>query len=409
MPVIVKMPFLSPTMKDGNLVKWCKQIGEGVQVGDVIAEIDTDKATMEVESLHNGILAKILVPEGTHGVSVHTEIAIIKQKGDTDEDVEKICNNPAQTPEHGVVDTSAPLLVSDSVPGNTWDNMLNDEKMTNSNNSVRASPLARRIAKEYGVDMSSIAHGSGPGGRIVKNDIPVSTYSETFIDTSPAPLRIAMIDRLTKCIQEVPHFYMQATANVTNVVQALRAIKERGITEIRITMNEFVIKAIALAMKGYPGINVSWIDGNIRFYKNIDISVAISVEDGIYTPVLRNAADKNIKQIAREIRELERKAKAGQLKFAELNGGSITTSNLGMCEISGFYSIINPPQASIISIARAMKSPIIAEDGTIRIGYLMNLGYAVDHRVIDGRMAGEFLTKIKQLLENPIEMLVGLF
>jgi pyruvate dehydrogenase E2 component (dihydrolipoamide acetyltransferase) len=385
MPGIVKMPFLSPTMKDGNLVKWCKQVGENIEVGDVIAEIDTDKATMEVESTHKGILAKILVPEGTHGVLVHTKIAIIKQKGDTDEDIEKLRN------------TSSSEEISENPP---------NVSSSDDDHFVRASPLAKRVAKEYGIDISEMAKGSGPGGRIVKADIPVPADSESFAYKKPTSFRRAMIDKLVRSSQEVPHFYMQATANVTDLMRALKTMRERDIADVKITMNEFVVKAVALAMKTHPNINVSWIDGDIRQHKDVDISVAVAVEEGIYAPVLRKADSKSIREITREIREFAERAKQNRLRVEEMSGGSLTISNLGMCEINSFYSIVNSPQASIISVARAMQSPIIAEDGTIQAGYSLALGYAVDHRVIDGLAAGRFLTSVKYLLENPVGLLV---
>jgi pyruvate dehydrogenase E2 component (dihydrolipoamide acetyltransferase) len=381
-------------MQKGNLVKWCKNIGEEVRIGDIIAEIDTDKATMEVESLYDGVLAKILIPEGTHNVLVRAKIAIIRQEGDTDETIEEVTASASETT------AEKPQTKVSALPEKK------EEKVISS--SIKASPLAKRIAQEYGIDISTIGKGSGPGGRIVKSDIPTSSLSfqEAFVDKNPTSFRMAMIDKLVKSSREVPHFYMQMTADVTDLIHILRSMNGSNIIDIKITVNEFVIKAVALAMRNHLAVNVSWIDGKIRQYRDIDVSVAIAIEEGIYAPVIRRADLKSVKEIAEEIRRLAEKAKQKRLRVDEMDGGSVTVSNLGMCEIDCFYSIINSPQASIISVARAVRSPVIAEDDSIKVGYSLTLGYAVDHRAIDGLTAGRFLANLKQLLENPVVMLL---
>ncbi len=392
------MPSLSPTMEKGNLVKWCKSIGDEINVGDVIAEIDTDKATMEVESLHKGILAKIIIAEGTHDVPVKSPIALLKQKNDTDEDIEnfKVTEESSET---------TPVQIPEVV-----NNVSTAEKAeVTEQDKVYASPLARKIAIDYGIDISTIIHGSGPGGRIVKAD--VLNYKKTpgiplekYIDEKASSLRLAIAAKLTKCKQEVPHFYVQTTANVTDIIAILEKLKKSAAIDVKITINEFVIKAAAIAMAEYPEVNISWnSDNTIRHYNSVDISVAVAVNGGIYTPVVRQANTKSIIELAREIRVLAAKAKEGKLKLEEYTGGSITTSNLGMCNIDCFYPIINPPQGSILSISRALEAPVINKTtNTIDIGYTLTIGYAVDHRVIDGLIAGKFLGRIKELLENPI-------
>lgn len=398
MPVLVTMPSLSPTMEKGNLVKWCKQIGDSIEVGDVIAEIDTDKATMEVEALHKGILAKIIVAEGTRDVPVKAPIAVIKQKNDTDDDVEnfQISSTPsAATDTINVMEvTSIPVAIE----------VVHPDK-------IKASPLARRIAAEYGIDISAITGGSGPNGRIVKADVlnykpaPAPDRFASYIDKKAGSLTLAVANKLTYCKQTVPHFYMNIKVDVTDVMILLKKFKEKQ-ADVKITIGSFVVRAIALAMKKYPGINVVW-EGTdtLRYYQNFDVSVAVAVDGGIYTPVIRNADNKSVKQIAMETKELADRAKAGRLKPEEYTGGSITTSNLGMYDIESFYSIINFPQGSIISVARAVQAPLI-RDGRIEVGHTLTLGYAVDHRAIDGKLAGQFLTELKHLLENPIDIII---
>lgn len=398
MPILVTMPSLSPTMEKGNLVKWCKQIGDRIEVGDVIAEIDTDKATMEVEALHKGILAKIIVAEGTHDVPVKAPIAVIRQKNDTDDDIEnfQISSMPSSaTDTVNVMEvTSIPVAV-EVVRSDT----------------IKASPLARRIAAEYGIDISSIVRGTGPDGRIVKADVlnhkpaPISDCVASYIDKKASSLTLAVANKLTYCKQTVPHFYMTVKADVTDIIVLLKRFKEKQ-EDVKITIGSFVVKAIALAMKKYPEINVIW-EGTdtLRYYQNFDVSVAVAVDGGIYTPVIRNADNKSVKQIAAETKELADKAKTGKLKPEEYTGGSITTSNLGMYDIESFYSIINSPQGSIVSVARAAQAPVI-RDGRIEVGYTLTLGYAVDHRAIDGKLAGQFLTELKYLLENPIDIMI---
>lgn len=401
MPILVTMPSLSPTMEKGNLVKWCKKVGDSIDVGEVIAEIDTDKATMEVESLHKGVLAKIIVEEGTHDVLVKSPIAIIRQKGDTDQDIEnfKIPNLDAQ--QDSKKTENEPIVHKHEEIG----------EQNEHENKIKASPLAKRLANEYGIDLSSLISGTGPGGRIVKEDIlnykssAKSSSSGSYTDKKVLPLTLTVANKMTKCKQNIPHFYVTIKADVTDMMEILRKLKEKR-TEIKITAESFIIKAVALAMKKCPEVNVSWQgQDTIRYYHDVDVSVAVAVDGGIYTPVIRKADTKSIMQIAVEVKDLANKAKAGMLKPEEYTGGSITTSNLGMFDIESFYSIINVPQASIISIARAVQAPLV-RNSQIEIGYTLSLGYAVDHRAIDGKTAGYFLTILKNLLEDPIGLMI---
>lgn len=401
MPVLVIMPSLSPTMEKGNLVKWCKKVGDEIEVGDIIAEIDTDKATMEVEALHKGILSKIIVEEGTHDVRVKSPIALIKQRNDTEQDVENFeipsIDKPTFAPKESIA--ISVQVVSEAIKSDV----------------AKASPLARRVANEYGIDISSIMNGTGPGGRIVKDDVlnfkPSKNIAseETYIDKKVGLLALAIAKKMTQCKQNIPHFYLTIKADVTDMMQILQKLKESAASkqnEVKITANSFIVRAAALAMKKHPEINVSWRDeDSLRYYTDVDISIAVAVEGGIYTPVIRCSDTKSIKQIAIEAKELADKAKTGKLKPAEYTGGSVTISNLGMYDVESFYSIVNAPQGSILSVARAVQSPVVRNQG-IQIGYTLSIGYAVDHRAIDGKAAGQFLTTLKKLLENPIDIMI---
>ena len=404
MPAIVTMPSLSPTMKSGNLVKWCKSIGDNVDVGDVIAEIDTDKATMEVEALQKGVLAKILIEERTHDVAVKTPLAILRQSGDSDEDIERAVNDVLQNTATDNSSNDAKQQIDTKEHSNN--RQVNDKK-DNRDKHIFASPLAKRLANEYGVDLSNI-QGTGPYGRIVKDDVLQSrenvSTSASYMDKPISNMRRVIAERLTTCKQTVPHFSITKKINVSRLVSILSQIKNSN-TEIKITPNEFVIKAVALALVEHPEINVSWQNDCIRHFNTVDVSVAVAVQDGLLTPVIRLANTKSIGDIAKEVRILADKAKNGKLTSAECAGGAITTSNLGMLPINNFQAIINPPQASIIAISSIIEEPVILNN-QITVGHTLTLTMSVDHRVIDGRPAATFLCRVAELLESAMQLLV---
>ncbi|MDR3031228.1 MAG: 2-oxo acid dehydrogenase subunit E2 [Holosporales bacterium] len=373
MPIILEMPTLSPSMEKGNLINWLKKEGDSIEIGEVIAEIDTDKATMEVESMYEGILEKILVPAGTFDVLIKTPIAIIKQKN------EKYIEPALQEKER-----------------------------------VKASPLAKRIANEYDIELSKLT-GSGPGGRIIKSD--VLEYSEQklnkaeipqiqYIDEQISNLRKVIAEKLTKSKQDTPHFYMNVSANVSELFKIRKLINDSGSSATKITVNDFIIKAVALALCDSPEINVSWTDGKIRKYSSIDISVAVAIDEGLFTPIIRNVNCKSLKEISQEMKDLADKAKSGKLLPDEFIGGGITISNLGMYQIDNFSSIINPPQGSILSIGPAKKTPIFDDENNIIAAQIMNIGYAIDHRVIDGSAAAKFLEKLSKYLQSPMTLVL---
>ena len=413
MPIILEMPSLSPTMEKGNLVTWTKKEGDEISVGDVIAEIDTDKATMEVESIYKGILEKIIVPAGTHDVNVKTPIAIIRQKNDTDEDIQKALDSLANK------DSENNLQNNEKSPIKSVDNaqeLCNPEIVPEHNQNfdkIKISPLAKRVANEFGIDISK-AIGTGPGGRIVKSDVISLTKMSAaknvkfdpnqpkYVDEPISQMRRVIAEKLTKSKQSTPHFYMTASANVTDLLKARKSINDSGMIDTKITVNDMIIKAVALAMRDLPAINVSWNDGTLRRYNNVDVSVAVAVEGGLLTPIIENADVKSLVDISHEIKQLARLAKDGKLLPHQFIGGGITVSNLGMYGIDNFSSIINPPQGSILSIGPAQKRPIYDENDQLIQGNIMNIGYAVDHRVIDGSIAAKFLEIINKYLETPI-------
>ena len=405
MPIVFEMPALSPTMEKGNLVTWCKKEGDEIAIGDVIVEIDTDKATMEVESIYKGTLAKILIPEGTHEVAVKTPIALIKQKGDTENDIEIAIKNLEQqsfvtTNQHKKEEhAQLPLCTKDTEERNT---------------DKTISPLAKRLANENNIDISAI-NGTGPHGRIIKRDIQnaknlskeIKLTNETrYLEKPATTIQLVIAEKLTKVKQEVPHFYMSKTINVTKLQKLRQEINESQILETKVTVTDLLVKAIALAIKEMPSINSMWHNGNIRQFNMVDISIAVATNDGIMTPIIFDADKKNISQISTEIKNLAKKAKENKLKPEEYNGGCITISNLGMYGIDTFYSIINPPQASILSIGTTKKEPIVSDCGTIEIADIMQIGYAVDHRVISGATAAQFLSNVSIFLETPIKIII---
>lgn len=413
MAIIFEMPSLSPTMEKGNLVTWCKNEGDEIAVGDVIAEIDTDKATMEVESIHKGILAKILVQAGTHDVAVRTPIAVIKQKNDTEEDVknaiEKASSANLDLDKEGTIEEKIETVseIAVNIPSISTENF---EK-------IKASPLAKRIANEYGIDLSTII-GTGPHGRIVKDDVlnvkqlsnqttQINFPKESkFTDEPASSLRKVIAEKLTKCKNEVPHFYMSVSANITELLKIRKQINDSGKLNTKITVNDLITKAVSLALKEEPSVNVIWNNGKIRKFSTVDISVAVAVEDGLFTPVIWSADLKRIETISKEIKDLAKKAKEGKLKPDEFMGGSITISNLGMYSIDSFFSIINPPHGSILSIGSARKTPSYNDEGKIIPADIITIGYAVDHRVINGGDAARFLEKLVKYLENPILLII---
>ena len=427
MSVNILMPALSPTMEEGTLAKWLVKEGDKIQSGDLIAEIETDKATMEFEAVDEGIIGKLLVSEGSEGVKVNSPIAVILDDGE-----ELKVNETADL----VVDTehTKSEIAKEEVVENKKPSM---NAVQNSNTRVFATPLARRLAREKGVDLGSIS-GSGPHGRIVKTDIldvnvsSVDTNQESlanpilrtnvqqasgssitnlyadreFKEIPLNSMRKTVASRLTEAKQNIPHFYLRKEAKIDELLQ-VRARLNAHLAEKnnKLSINDFIIKSCALALQSVPTANAIWAEDKILQLKPSDIAVAVSVEDGLFTPIIRDADTKSLSNISKEMKELAEKARSKKLMPNEYQGGSFSISNLGMFGVDNFDAVINPPHGAILAVGRGLKKPIVNEDDTISVANLMSLTLSVDHRVIDGALGAKLLQNITKYLEDPVLML----
>jgi pyruvate dehydrogenase E2 component (dihydrolipoamide acetyltransferase) len=416
MPIEILMPALSPTMKEGNLAKWVKKEGDKIKAGEVIAEIETDKATMEVEAVDEGILGKILVAEGTENVAVNSCIALILEDGEDKKALENYAsaNAPKKVEEVKIVEEkkSAPII------DNSANLTQNSTKNSSDSNLVKASPLAKRIAKEEGVILSQIS-GSGPHGRIIKDDVlgfvknggsrqgVVHRNPQEFYAVKNNNVRKVIAKRLLESKQNVPHFYLSCEFKIDKLNELRHALNEvaeldeNGNPAYKISVNDLIIKATAMALKKVPEANSSWSDEAILIYNNVDISMAVAIDGGLITPIIKNADQKSIQAISKESKQLAKKAREGKLAPEEFQGGTFSISNLGMFGIDNFSAIVNPPQSCILAVARAVEKPIV-EHGQIKIGHMMNVTLSCDHRVVDGAIGAEFLKALRRYIEHPI-------
>ena len=420
MPINIQMPALSPTMEEGTLAKWLVKEGDSVESGDVMAEIETDKATMEFEAVDEGVIGKIIVPEGSTGIKVNEIIAILLEDG---EDSSNIETNDAEN-KQDVVDI---IKNDEKIP------VVKSEKtgLSSSKERIFATPLARRIAKSTNVDLANIK-GSGPYGRIVKADvqsnnvialektpktqITSSATSESiktmykdreFTEIPLDGMRKVIANRLTEAKQTIPHFYLRKSVNLDKLL-IVRSEMNTGLIDqgIKISVNDFIIKASSLALQDIPQANVVWAQDRILQMTSSDVAVAVSVEGGLYTPVIFDSEKKTLSSLSLEIKDLASRARDKKLLPNEYQGGSFAISNLGMMGIENFDAVINPPHGSILAVGAGTKKPIVKEDGTISVATVMSLTLSVDHRAIDGALGAEFLAKITNYLENPLTMLV---
>lgn len=409
MPIKVLMPALSPTMTSGNLAKWIKKEGDKVKPGDVIAEIETDKATMEVESVDEGVLAKIVVPTGEQNVPVGSLIAVILEEGEDASILDEIITSSVrETASLG--EEQSPIKQSQS----TSKVSLSVTEIASSSR-ILASPLAKRIAADKGVDLSSI-QGSGPYGRIIKSDVAhISSTSAKVArrnikeyNLEPhSNIRRIIATRLVESKQNVPHFYLNVECMIDKLLETRRDINEMAADAAhqKISVNDFVIRACAMALKDVPHANASWDDSGVMFYNNVDVAVAVAIEGGLITPVLRNADQKSLIDLSNEMKNLAKKARDNKLKPEEFQGGSFTISNLGMYGIRRFNAIINPPQSCILAVGEGVKRAIV-EDDQIVIRTVMDVTLSCDHRVVDGAVGAQFLKTFKDYIEKPVKMLV---
>ena len=420
MPINIQMPALSTTMEEGTLAKWLVKEGDTVESGDVMAEIETDKATMEFEAVDEGIIGKILVPEGSTGVKVNEIIAILLDDG------EDVSNIEVQEPENkqDIIEKINTVENKPSIKLENSNKNLNKER-------VFATPLARRIAKSNSLELKNIK-GTGPYGRIVKADVESknisylekpatlsmtsSTTTETikdiykdrhFSEIALDGMRTVIANRLTEAKQTIPHFYLRRSVSLDKLLM-IRAEMNNGLLDkgIKISVNDFIIKASSLALQDIPQANVVWAHDRILQMKSSDVAVAVSVEGGLYTPVLFDSENKSILSLSSEIKVLASKARDKKLTPSEYQGGSFAISNLGMMGVENFDAVINPPHGSILAVGAGTKKPIVMEDGSISVATIMSMTLSVDHRAIDGALGAEFLARIAHYLENPLNMLV---
>ena len=427
MPIQILMPALSPTMTDGKLAKWHKKEGDAVESGDVLAEIETDKATMEVEAVDEGTLGKILVAEGTEGVPVNQPIALLLEEG---EDASALkgagvaapAAKPA-APAAPAPQPAAPAVAKARAPASV---------PKAAGGRVFASPLARRLAKQNNMDLARIS-GSGPRGRVVKRDIeaavagggarmaPAATAAQAaapitvsaeglppFREIPNSNVRKVVARRLTEAKQTIPHFYLTIDCEIDRLLALRKELNDaapEGAGNYKLSVNDFVIRAVALALGRVPAANAMWTDAAIRRFERADISVAVAIEGGLITPVVRAAALKGIVAISDEMKGLAAKARAGKLKPEEYQGGTFTISNLGMYGIKTFAAIINPPQGCILAVGAGEQRAVV-KDGQLAVATLMSCTLAVDHRVVDGAVGAEFLAAFKKLIEAPATILL---
>jgi pyruvate dehydrogenase E2 component (dihydrolipoamide acetyltransferase) len=450
MPINILMPALSPTMEKGNLAKWLKKEGDTVKSGDVIAEIETDKATMEVEAVDEGTIAKILVPEGTQDVPVNDVIAVMAGDG---EDVKAAAGaapskaaaappaKPAAAPAPTPAAAPAPKPAASAAAPSPAPQPAAPVAKTNGHARIFSSPLARRLANEAGIDLGRI-NGSGPHGRVIARDVeeaksgkglkapaaapgaaPViapsmsdkqilSLFEEGSYDIVPHDgMRRTIAQRLTASIQNVPHFYLTIDCDIGKLLAAREEINEAAPKDkekkplYKLSVNDFVIKAMAVALQKNPNCNVSWTEGGMVKHKHSDIGVAVAMPGGLITPIIRKAETKTLSTISAEMKDFAARARARKLKPEEYQGGTTAVSNLGMYGINHFTAVINPPHATILAVGTSEERAVV-RGGKIEVAHMMSVTLSCDHRAIDGALGAELIGAFKQLIENPVMMMV---
>lgn len=430
MPAYIEMPKLSDTMTEGTLVRWHKKVGDKVEVGDVVADVETDKATMEMEAFDEGVLHQILIAEGSK-VLIGERLALLLEEGESAPAAEAAPTGkkppkaaaPALSPESSPADASAPAAAA--------------QPATNSDGArIKASPLARKLAAERGVSLAGIA-GSGPGGRILAADVPATGQSPANAPAgtkaapaagAPAPIkpdasagqsetimlsgmRKVIADRLLASKTQIPHFYLHIEVDAEPISRLRRQLNQIAESSSgptnggKITINDFILLATARAAAAHPKVNASFAGDSIIQYADVNLAVAVAVDDGLVTPVIRQAHILTLRQISEAVKDLATRARSKKLKPEEYQGGTITVSNLGAYGVERFAAIINPPQAAILAVGAILKKPVVSEQGEIVVGERMSVSLSCDHRVIDGAVGAEYLATLRRLLENPALML----
>jgi len=444
MPVNITMPALSPTMEEGTLAKWLVNIGDEVNSGDIIAEIETDKATMEVEAVDEGVVAKILVDAGTEGVKVNAIIAVLAEDGEDISKVEAAAPAEVKPAEKNATQKSETKTNSDTeqsvapqTPTRAPQTLASTPlpAATKNGDRIKASPLARRIADMKGIDLSSLK-GSGPRGRIIKRDVEdakpsaagsatnaaVSASSDGLImpqildDRVYAPdsyeikpldgMRKTVAKRLTQSFMQVPHFPLIVDIQLDHLLESRAAINAAAREGVKVSVNDMLIKASAMALMDEPNCNASYSDNGIAYHKSAHISVAVAIDGGLITPVIRDAEKKGLKQISEEMKDLAARARERKLKPQEYMGGTFSISNLGMFGIKSFSSIINPPEGMILSVGAGSPQAVVGKDGAVKSATVMSVTLTCDHRVIGGAEGALWLQSFKRYVETPEAMLL---
>jgi pyruvate dehydrogenase E2 component (dihydrolipoamide acetyltransferase) len=400
---VIKMPKLSDTMSEGVISSWLKRVGDFVKVGDVLAEVDTDKATMELEAYHDGVLLYIGAKE-KEAVAVGSIIAII---GEENEDYTSLLINDnvdsgANSKDPSLLEEVEKIVSSDQL-----------EVAYEDVNRIKASPLAKKIAKTAGYDLNLVS-GTGPGGRIIKSDLEYfattksinADYStgDKYFEVELSPMRRAIAKKLSESKYTAPHFYLSINVNMTNLVK-LRDTINLTLSPDKISFNDIIIKAVAISLESNKEVNATFVNNKIRYNEQINLGIAMAIEDGLIVPIIKSANKKGLKQISGEVKELYNKASENKIKQAEIEGATFTISNLGMFGIDSFTAIINPPAVCILAVGAIKKAPIIQENA-LAIGYIANMTLSSDHRVVDGAVGAKFLNNLREILENPLKILV---
>ncbi len=436
MATTILMPALSPTMTEGKLAQWLKAEGETVSAGDVIAEIETDKATMEVEAVDEGVLGKIVVAAGTDGVAVNSVIAVLLEDGEDLSDVDIAGLAAAAAPASPApaspapaspapAPAAAPPVAAPPAPVAAAQAALPAAAVAASGTRIFASPLARRIAADAGLDLGHVS-GSGPRGRIVKRDVEAAIASGVSAAAPAAPaapvavgampgmpdyiaipnsmMRKTIARRLSESKQQAPHFYLTVDCRLDELLE-LRKKLNNNATDFKLSVNDLIIRAAALALKQVPAANASWFEDEIRQWQAVDISVAVAIDGGLITPIIRAAEGKGLKQISAEMKDLAGRARDGKLLPEEYQGGTFSISNLGMFGIKEFAAVINPPQGAILAVGAGEQRPVV-NDGELAVATVMSCTLSSDHRVVDGAVGAEFMQAFKLLIEDPLKMLL---
>jgi len=438
MPIQILMPALSPTMTEGNLAKWLKKEGDKIKAGDVIAEIETDKATMEVEAVDEGTLGKIMVADGTQGVKVNDVIGLILEEGESADALAgagaKAAPKPAAPAPTAATPTPAKTAPTATAPTASAVPAPAVAKGNGQDHGARvfASPLAKRMALQAGIDLARIT-GSGPHGRIVKADIdnavargvpaaapgarPAAPPVAAAAVAGPTPhhvvphtmMRKVIAKRLTESKQTVPHFYLTVDCEIDALLKGRAALNaqapEKGEGAYKLSVNDFIIKAAAMTLRKVPAANASWSDEGTVMYDRVDISVAVAIPGGLITPIIFDAANKGLVQISTEMKALAAKARDGKLVPEEYQGGTFSLSNLGMFGIKQFEAVINPPQGCILAVGAGEQRAVV-KNGQLAVATVMSCTLSVDHRVVDGAVGAEYMAAFKKLIEEPLGMLL---